>query len=503
MRYPNLTQFALFTLSTILFSCNNTARQKVITAKPTTKTAEIVSLPIQESKRKGKKNFASQESNRRNTNYVDVNTIFISKQEKEQSFLISTSQQETIKCERGTKITLPPRAFANKRTGKIIDGNVQVQVAEFYDKEDFILANLSTTSDGKLLESGGTIYITAYSTNGEECKLAKNKSIKIQFPFDKKKQGMQLFYGQKTKNGINWKLPETAEKRNNSQAKTTVKTKSDSPKEKVYTVVERQAQFPGGEQALINFLGDNIDYPKEAKEQGLEEVVLAEFAITETGKVEEIKIVRSNYPILAAEVTKALQTLPDFLPARNNGKAMKSYFTLPINFEAGESGNIRTARKLVVRNGRVDFSTNHVSCGKLVSNNIAKANNLNEVSMNEVGSYILRSAQLGWINCDRFYLKKQKINYAIKTQVDNVNIKLIFKSINGVMSGKYSHGRCTFTNVPINEEVTIFALKNENERYYFASEQTTIRNSLSDVQLVYTPIDKSNLDAIINDLNLN
>lgn len=97
------------------------------------------------------------------------------------------------------------------------------------------------------------------------------------------------------------------------------------------------AQFPGGEIKLMEYLAKNIIYPKEAMEQNVEGRVVTQFTIGKTGKVGDIKVVRSVSPELDREAIRVVSTLPDFIPAKLDGNPVASWYTLPISFKLSGS----------------------------------------------------------------------------------------------------------------------------------------------------------------------
>jgi hypothetical protein len=78
-------------------------------------------------------------------------------------------------------------------------------VTEYYKLSDILLANLSTVSNGKHLETGGMLFIEA-KKGAIELELKDNKPIDISFPTKNKKQGMQLFSGEWKDKNMNWTL---------------------------------------------------------------------------------------------------------------------------------------------------------------------------------------------------------------------------------------------------------------------------------------------------------
>ena len=122
---------------------------------------------------------------------------------------VSTRRDTVITCGEGTTVRIKAGSFVSARTGKPITGDVQVEVKEYYRTSDILLGNLTTTSGGKLLETGGMVYIGA-THNGEECRLQESSRIELGFPHEEeRKEGMQLFAGSWGESGVEWSPMET------------------------------------------------------------------------------------------------------------------------------------------------------------------------------------------------------------------------------------------------------------------------------------------------------
>lgn len=93
------------------------------------------------------------------------------------------------------------------------------------------------------------------------------------------------------------------------------------------------AQFPGGESALLAFLKQKAEYPREAVEVGISGRVYVEFIINKDGKVSDIKIARGIHPLLDMAALKVVQMLPAWKPAMQGFKPVRVKMTVPINFE--------------------------------------------------------------------------------------------------------------------------------------------------------------------------
>lgn len=90
--------------------------------------------------------------------------------------------------------------------------------------------------------------------------------------------------------------------------------------------------FPGGDEACLRWIKENINYPKECKELGVQGRVIAKMIVNADGKITDIKITRSPDERLSAEAIRIIKAMPDWIPAKKDGKAVESTFNLPIMF---------------------------------------------------------------------------------------------------------------------------------------------------------------------------
>ena len=116
-----------------------------------------------------------------------------------------------------------------------------------------------------------------------------------------------------------------------------VEKKEEKPKEAkaepVFQSVEQMPQFPGGEVALMKFLQSHINYPPMAAENNVQGRVVVQFVVDKTGKVGEVKVVRSVDKDLDKEAVRVCKSLPKFTPGRQNGQAVSVWYTLPVTFK--------------------------------------------------------------------------------------------------------------------------------------------------------------------------
>lgn len=99
-----------------------------------------------------------------------------------------------------------------------------------------------------------------------------------------------------------------------------------------------EASFPGGLQAMMTYLANNIVYPEIPKKQGLQAMVVIELTIGADGKVKDVKHLNNNktpapHPDMVAEASRVVLSMPAWEPARINGKPVTSKTVLPIRFK--------------------------------------------------------------------------------------------------------------------------------------------------------------------------
>ncbi len=103
--------------------------------------------------------------------------------------------------------------------------------------------------------------------------------------------------------------------------------------EKVFNVVEQQPEFPGGLQALMRYLKDNISYPRISRENNSQGRSVVRFVVNTDGSIQDVEVVKSSGDMyLDKEAVRVVSTMPKWSPGMQSGKAVRVYFTLPVAF---------------------------------------------------------------------------------------------------------------------------------------------------------------------------
>ncbi len=105
-----------------------------------------------------------------------------------------------------------------------------------------------------------------------------------------------------------------------------------APKE-IFTVVEEQPSYPGGEDARMRFLQENIKYPEEAKELNIDGRVFVTFVVETDGSITDVKIVRGIGAGCDEEAIRVVKSMPRWVPGKQRGTPVRVQFNLPIRFK--------------------------------------------------------------------------------------------------------------------------------------------------------------------------
>ena len=102
--------------------------------------------------------------------------------------------------------------------------------------------------------------------------------------------------------------------------------------EEIFQVVEQQPEFPGGMQALMEYLRKNMRYPTICQEQGIQGRVIVQFVVNSDGSIVDPQVVKPVNPYLDKEALRVVSTMPKWTPGEQRGKKVRVRFTLPVTF---------------------------------------------------------------------------------------------------------------------------------------------------------------------------
>lgn len=420
-----------------------------------------------------------------NSTEIDIITFLKSVEPAPQAILINSEENFEMTLKEGTKISIPKDAFIDVKTGKSVSGDIDLKIKEYYKLSDILLANLSTKSDDRLLETGGMLYIEA-NKNGSKLKLKPEKELRIVFN-NRGKENMQLFEGEKIDDNINWVL--------SNEVETNVSDELIGDFEEVNPVAVSLTEVPFQIKDIPTYKGCEektndctLNKIREHVSRNFDTDIIEELNISGRKRISTIikfdekgnvfEVVTSNLePLLEEEVNRVLMDLPQMIPAKKNGKAIASQLLLPITLSDGiyELIGVKSDSATIVLNSKLGAVDN---------------------------GYTLNSPKLGWINCDRFVRsKKRKIKYKLKIKdAEGANVKMIFKSISSVLPSKRINEDYSFGEIPIDEDVILLAIKKRGEKLFIGKKDMTTKQ-ISEIDLEFKEVTVEELKNELIKLN--
>lgn len=134
-------------------------------------------------------------------------------------------------------------------------------------------------------------------------------------------------YGEKAKDGV-----------------VEITLKQDKP---VFFIVEEMPEFPGGQEALRQFIANEVRYPIEAQEKAIQGKVFINFVVSENGTIKDAKVARGVDPLLDNEALRVVNNLPVWKPGKQKGQNVNVSYTIPINFALEPTQQAKPAEKKV------------------------------------------------------------------------------------------------------------------------------------------------------------
>jgi len=345
---------------------------------------------------------------------------------KPQTFYVKGGNETIIQGKNGTLLSFPENAFCSSK-------NIRIELREYYDKASMIKANLSTTSNDEILESGGMIQVEAFEGDKavELC-----KEITIMIPDKLGKEDMLLFDGHwdEAHNSIDWTSQGDPFAQNS-------RMRTFDPKDYVqYCEAGLWCKPPPQCRFFFCKIRRALSKKYDAQQ--------AEAASNYSESIVRYRELRKKFGDEDIDCDKMLNELYADEIKRHGAKDYKDMVAI--------------IQKKKEMNRDILEGTGE---GDLVD--------YNPVALDQDINYLIhKTSNLGFINCDRFSDVKNKtnVNVPIGDSDGAVSAKLIFKKRSSIINGQNKGEKISFKNIPVGEVVTILVLKYVSGKVMMASE---------------------------------
>lgn len=120
-------------------------------------------------------------------------------------------------------------------------------------------------------------------------------------------------------------------------AKEVAVVKVEKPKEEeIFVGVEQQPEYPGGEKAMYRFLSDKINYPAAATRANISGRVTVQFVVEKDGSIGTVKVLKGIGFGCDEEAMRVIKSMPKWSPGKQNGRAVRVYYTIPVMFQLSD-----------------------------------------------------------------------------------------------------------------------------------------------------------------------
>jgi protein TonB len=99
-----------------------------------------------------------------------------------------------------------------------------------------------------------------------------------------------------------------------------------------YVSVQEMPSYPGGNEALLRFISENVVYPRDAVENRIQGTVYLRFVVSSTGEVTRAEVTRSVDPLIDNEALRVISALPRWKPGKQDGTPVPVWFSVPVVF---------------------------------------------------------------------------------------------------------------------------------------------------------------------------
>ncbi len=462
-----------------------------------------------------------------------INNVFNEINLPESVFLIEANKDTFLTGKSGTHIRINKNSFIDKN-GNTVDGAVKIELKEALSRADIVLGNMTTLSNGRILQSGGMIYLNA-TKDSENLSIASNCSLEVAVPTSNKKDCMQIYTGEydiQTKK-LNWTNPqnlmvqvthsdisETSTEASTSHLKQEINiAKIENREMQNIESPQKPEKYMRGSDTILSLIFDTSSFPELSQYRNVKFKLMDNTNFN----AEDSKIIWMSIDLKKTEEI-GLYTIY-FSGLNNGGLVEKNYKVSPV-FEAGSDYKAAMEKynqkykefenkKEAIEKQRIENEKQQKLAREkdeekrkieiAEQQKLQKESGLNPYITDPNTYYIFNLNKFGWTNIDKLYSNPNcqvvDLNTRIENQdeFNNIFISMIFEKENVNLTGYekkdktygFTGGDFEKAILPVGEKAIIVATAYKNEKPFFAILKITINKKQNvSLQMVETTIEK-------------
>lgn len=421
------------------------------------------------------------------------------------SYPISSTKSTCLLTHQGTFLMIPAQAFVYANGRPVTEGEVTLQIQEYYGLSDMLMAGLSTSSNHKLLATGGMVNLKALA-QGQELQLGPQKEIGVGMPIRKGQfdPAMELFLGDKDPHHsglINW---------NPTQRKTT------------------SLMAASGKDLSVDAVGQFAIYRETAIKQLIKNAVRPKLNPGHRGRTMPLKPQRGKIKvhlnffqkiflnkqrieaqkdrIYAKEVKNYQRSLKFF---RRDSTHWTKYFQDSLNYvrlyQEALNGDIQNYQAALneANYAAANREQDQKKMQELYEKGVSSDGQLSQQTLDR---YFFAVNRLGWINCDRFMdtPDNQLTQIAIQdSDSSEERLMLVFPHLPSILAlkSKTVQGEYLSDNVPKGMSAKLIGIKVDQGRSMLAVKDIKIGESKQSYSLVYQPKSLKEIQKVLESID--
>lgn len=427
----------------------------------------------------------------------DIDLLYFCLVPAKQEFCIDPTHDTLLRLEQGTIILIPAGAFDTDQNECLT-----FRAKEAYNYSDMIMENLTTTSNGEMLETAGMVYTEAEDNDGKQLRLNSGKSLTIMLPADTLRDDMGLFYGSRDPhtNIMNWESP---------------KFKADLRTDGIWPYNFRDCiekrDDPDCMECRILFcrLFGRMDEAIKGLWNEDQKAANKKFRDCQRDHRSRRKAERKNeysglayggvdcQSLMEQYGVSDWETLQDTLGKIRDAQLQEFYAEYGVSTYAAYRDTIQKIQlaemqaeyeKYGASNRQEYLDTLRIIREKAAQDkleSIEKNLTNNQSNIGDLNYYIVKTSQLGWINCDAFSNVPDRLKITMATDVpfyENYDCRLIFETRKSILPAKkLANGNHGFLKVPKGETAWLLALKYENKQPFIYLEKVKVEKTADPV----------------------
>ncbi|MBE9511854.1 MAG: TonB family protein [Bacteroidetes bacterium] len=261
---------------------------------------------------------------------------------------ITKKEFEQMNRENIQSITvLKEESAVNKYGERAINGVISITLKDYFssnsNKKYFVKGKVLDDSTGELLPGASIVIMsttigTLSDPDGEFSLQLDKETVQVVFSFigfetqivDVKNGDKLEIRLKKTVTSLKLDSPTTNPDKISEQP--------DRPTERnttgeIFFIVEDMPHFPGGKQALSEYISSNIQYPKKALKKNISGKVMVRFLVDKQGNVKDVAIEKGVDPLLDQEALRVVSNMPKWKPGEQRGKPVGVTLSVPVEFK--------------------------------------------------------------------------------------------------------------------------------------------------------------------------